>query len=122
MTIRCAPITLIFSAFLHKVYIFLKYCCFLEEFNQFSNFAVPSQYHFHIIFFSAAALLRSFMEAMFNCIYLASTCHISTYWLLLDIGCPYVSLMCPIRSLLSLTLFYIQLFWVLFHSSIRGLL
>ena len=40
----------------------------------------------------------------------------------LDIKCPWVSLVCPIRILLSWTSYYLQLLYELFHSSMRGLI
>ena len=49
-------------------------------------------------------------------------CMLIDCWSFLDIKCPWVSLVCPIRSLLSLTSYCLQLLWALSHSSMWGLM
>ena len=48
----------------------LKNFRLLEEFNKFSHFITPSQYHFHItldiIYLSAVPLLRAFLDVTLN--------------------------------------------------------
>ena len=43
-------------------------------------------------------------------------------WLFFDIKWPWVSLVCPIRILFSLTSYCLQLLWALSHSAMCGLM
>ena len=47
--------------------------------------------------------------------------HVGCWWFL-DIKCLWVSLMCPVCILLSLTSYCLQLLWTLSHSSMHGLI
>ena len=72
-----------------------------------------------IVFLSAVPLLGQSYRQCF----IVSLCFLHVgCWLFLDINCLWVSLVCPIRILLSLTSYCLQLLWEFSHSLMCGLM
>ena len=85
-------------------------------------FSVEFLYHSEYFIFAANLPLG---HSLWQClVFSVSFVHVAFVhvgcWLFLVIKCPWVSLVCPIRGLLNLTLYFLQLSWALSNYSIWG--